>query len=63
MSGHVGPDFPRQELEGWQFELLPKPFRVDGLLQAVRGALDRTQARRPARPNGAGDGPMFSSPR
>jgi signal transduction histidine kinase/CheY-like chemotaxis protein len=54
MSGHVGPDFPRQELEGWQFELLPKPFRVDGLLRAVRGALDRTPARRStARPGGA----------
>ena len=60
MSGHVGPDFPRQELEGWQFELLPKPFRVDGLLRAVRGALDRVPARRPARPAGAGDGQVYS---
>jgi signal transduction histidine kinase/ActR/RegA family two-component response regulator len=55
MSGHVGPDFPRQELEGSQFELLPKPFRVDGLLRAVRGALDHAPVRRPTRPNGAGD--------
>jgi signal transduction histidine kinase/ActR/RegA family two-component response regulator len=61
MSGHVGPDFPRQELEGWQFELLPKPFRVEGLLRAVRGALDRAPARRPARP--AGDGPVCSPTR
>jgi signal transduction histidine kinase/ActR/RegA family two-component response regulator len=57
MSGHVGADFPRPELEGWQFELLPKPFRVDGLLRAVRVALDRTPARRPARP---GEGPLCS---
>jgi signal transduction histidine kinase/ActR/RegA family two-component response regulator len=63
MSGHVGPDFPRQELEGWQFELLPKPFRVDGLLRAVRGALDRAPVRRAARPGGAGDGPMCSTSR
>jgi signal transduction histidine kinase/CheY-like chemotaxis protein len=60
MSGHVGPDFPRQEFEGWQFELLPKPFRVDGLLRAVRGALDRVPARRPARPGGAGEGQVVS---
>lgn len=63
MSGHVGADFPRQELEGWQFELLPKPFRVDGLLRAVRGALDRTPIRRPSRPGGAGDGPVCSTSR
>jgi signal transduction histidine kinase/CheY-like chemotaxis protein len=61
MSGHVGPDFPRQELEGWQFELLPKPFRVEGLLRAVRVALDRAPGRRPARP--AGDGPVCSPTR
>jgi signal transduction histidine kinase/CheY-like chemotaxis protein len=61
MSGHVGPDFPRQELEGWQFELLPKPFRVNGLLRAVRGALDRSPARRPAsQPNARGDDPLRS---
>jgi signal transduction histidine kinase/ActR/RegA family two-component response regulator len=63
MSGHVGSDFPRQELEGWQFELLPKPFRVEGLLKAVRGALDRVVGRRPARQNGMDDGPMCSSTR
>lgn len=63
MSGHVGPDFPRTDLEGWQFELLPKPFRVDGLLRAVRGALDRAPARRPARPAGAGDGPVRTTSR
>jgi signal transduction histidine kinase/ActR/RegA family two-component response regulator len=62
MSGHVGPDFPRQELEGWQFELLPKPFRVDGLLRAVRGALDRSPPRRP-QSSGSGEGPMCSNSR
>jgi signal transduction histidine kinase/ActR/RegA family two-component response regulator len=63
MSGHVGPDFPRQELEGWQFELLPKPFRVDALLKAVRGALDRSPSRRPMRSGGTGDGPLYSTSR
>jgi signal transduction histidine kinase/ActR/RegA family two-component response regulator len=63
MSGHVGADFPRQELEGWQFELLPKPFRVDGLLRAVRGALDRAPVRRTARPGGADEGPVYSPSR
>jgi two-component system cell cycle sensor histidine kinase/response regulator CckA len=69
MSGHVGPDFPRQELEGWQFELLPKPFRVEGLLRAVRGALDRAPARRPQSHSsgpvspGAGDASVRTSPR
>jgi two-component system cell cycle sensor histidine kinase/response regulator CckA len=63
MSGHVGPDFPRQELEGWQFELLPKPFRVEGLLKAVRGALDRNPIRRPVRPSGTGDGSLYSTSR
>ncbi len=41
MSGHVSEDFAHQNLHEWQFDLLPKPFRPDGLLRAVRAALDR----------------------
>jgi signal transduction histidine kinase/ActR/RegA family two-component response regulator len=47
MSGHVSPDFARENLGSGQFDLLPKPFRAEGLLQAVRAALDREE-RRPA---------------
>jgi signal transduction histidine kinase/CheY-like chemotaxis protein len=41
MSGHVSADFARENLGKWKFNLLQKPFRVDGLLRAVRTALDR----------------------
>jgi hypothetical protein len=56
MSGHVGADLPRYELEGWQFELLRKPFRVDGLLRSVRSALERAAPRIAQRSAGPGEG-------
>jgi signal transduction histidine kinase/CheY-like chemotaxis protein len=46
MSGHVPADFARENLENWRFTLLPKPFRADGLLSAVRTALDRPESGR-----------------
>jgi CheY-like chemotaxis protein len=41
ISGHVPPSFPHDDLLARNFELLPKPFRPDELLRAVRTALDR----------------------
>jgi CheY-like chemotaxis protein len=41
MSGQVSPDFARQDFAEHEFDLLSKPFRPEGLLRAVRGALDR----------------------
>jgi signal transduction histidine kinase/CheY-like chemotaxis protein len=42
MSGQVSMDFVQQTFRGSCFEVLPKPFRPEGLLRAVRSALDRT---------------------
>jgi signal transduction histidine kinase/ActR/RegA family two-component response regulator len=41
MSGRVSDDFARENLGKWNFNLLQKPFRAEGLLRAVRAALDR----------------------
>jgi CheY-like chemotaxis protein len=40
-SGHVPAGFMPENLAGRSFDLLPKPFRPEGLLRAVRAALDR----------------------
>jgi FixJ family two-component response regulator len=41
MSGYVSADFARSNCGNWNFNLLQKPFRAEGLLRAVRTALDR----------------------
>jgi signal transduction histidine kinase/CheY-like chemotaxis protein len=41
MSGQVSPDFVGADFADHDFDLLTKPFRSEGLLRAVRGALDR----------------------
>jgi DNA-binding NtrC family response regulator len=41
MSGQVPVEFTQQECALRQFELLPKPFRPEELVRAVRTALDR----------------------
>ncbi len=46
MSGQTTSDLTRLDFAGARFEFLSKPFRPDGLLRAVRGALDRTPASR-----------------
>ncbi len=47
MSGQVGQEFTHNDL-GQRFGLLPKPFARDGLLRAVRSALNPTGERRGA---------------
>ena len=41
MSGQTTSDFTRLDFAGSRFEFLSKPFRPEGLLRAVRGAIDR----------------------
>ena len=41
LSGHVSPDFMQHDFASDGYELLPKPFRTEQLLRAVRSALDR----------------------
>jgi signal transduction histidine kinase/ActR/RegA family two-component response regulator len=50
MSGQASPDFARQDSVAGRFDLLSKPFQPEGLLRAVRRALDRTSPRRSAIP-------------
>jgi signal transduction histidine kinase/CheY-like chemotaxis protein len=54
MSGHVFPSFPKEELAGGPFDFLSKPFRPEGLLSAVRSALDRASQRLPTACAGPG---------
>lgn len=41
MSGKLTRDFDGPDFAGRGFEFLSKPFRTEGLLRAVRGAIDR----------------------
>jgi signal transduction histidine kinase/FixJ family two-component response regulator len=41
MSGQVPAEFTQQAFAPGQFDLLPKPFRPEGLARAVRASLDR----------------------
>jgi signal transduction histidine kinase/ActR/RegA family two-component response regulator len=48
MSGQVSPSFPKEDFVDGPFDFLPKPFRPEGLLSAVRSAIDRADQRIPA---------------
>ncbi len=50
LSAYVSADFTQQDFASHDFELLPKPFRNDQLLRAVRAALDRPARRASAEP-------------
>ena len=50
MSGQTTSDFTRLDFAGARFEFLSKPFRPEGLLRAVRGAIDRQPEVRGPRP-------------
>ncbi len=50
MSGQVPAEVMQQAFGPNRFELLSKPFRPDGLVRAVRAAIDRTFSRQPAVP-------------
>jgi signal transduction histidine kinase/ActR/RegA family two-component response regulator len=52
LSGHVSTDFPQQDFANHAFELLPKPFRNEQLLRAVRTAIDRGTRRVGGEPAG-----------
>jgi CheY-like chemotaxis protein len=54
MSGPVVPNPHKEDLAGSPCDFLPKPFRTEGLLDAVRTALDRASHRVPARAGGPG---------
>jgi FixJ family two-component response regulator len=64
MSGRVSADFAPQNWGGVSFPLLRKPFRPEGLLRAVRAALDAGQTRFSAwsEPEPVSDPPLTSSP-
>lgn len=51
MSGQVSSDFVASDVANFNFDLLPKPFRPDGLLKAVRHALEHGNPRRGNRPS------------
>jgi DNA-binding NtrC family response regulator len=45
MSGQVSAELTGENIGNWNFHLLQKPFRAEGLLHAVRTALDRGSGR------------------
>jgi signal transduction histidine kinase/ActR/RegA family two-component response regulator len=52
MSGKLARDSDLVDFAAHGFEFLSKPFRTDGLLRAVRGAIDRTPTVGPRTPEG-----------
>jgi CheY-like chemotaxis protein len=60
MSGQTTSDFTRLDFAANRFEFLSKPFRPEGLLRAVRGAIERAPAPATRPPQGAGARPTVS---
>jgi two-component system cell cycle response regulator CpdR len=55
MTGYAAGEFAQQELAGWPFDLLSKPFRTEGLLRAVRTAIERPAGRPGGRAEATGE--------
>jgi nitrogen-specific signal transduction histidine kinase/ActR/RegA family two-component response regulator len=63
MSGQPSGDFDQMIPGHWPFEVMPKPFRTEGLLRAIRVAIDQGNVGMSASPRGLGQEGLIPSSR